>query len=227
MGKYNMRKFKNNKNFMSVLPNRVNLNANKNKDKKEVLLSYLEKTRLINYNNDGNKHDMLKRIIDILKEYIRNDELTIDKYIEVRSALVAIDSEQITNYKDLIIDILINKNYEMIGIIKEIDRSYFSFVNRVASKISSDIRDCDIIKDLLGSGLKDVLIDLYDEVFARLKDNEITNKIFEINKNNLENLFLRLIFLNFREYKKDKVSINPYYTNIKDKTKERTKKNWV
>ena len=220
MVNYNMRKFKNNKNFMSVLPNRVNLNADKNKDKKEVLLSYLEKTRLINYNSNGNKSGMLKKIIDIFKEDIRNDKLTIDKYIEVRSALVAIDSEQITNYKDWIIDILINKNYEMIGIIKEIDRSYFSFVNRVASKISSDIRDYDIVKDLLGSGLKDVLNDLYDEVFARLKDKEITNKVFEINKNNLENLFLRLIFLNVRRYQKDKVSYDPHYSNIKYKTKE-------
>ena len=48
MGKYNMRKFTNNKNFLSVLPNRLNLNMSKNQDKIEVLLLYLENIKLIN-----------------------------------------------------------------------------------------------------------------------------------------------------------------------------------
>lgn len=222
-----MRRFTNNKNFISVLPNRVNLNASKNKDKKQVLLSYLENTKFISSNTYDIKKDMIYEITDIFKENLKNDELTIDKYIEVRSVIVAINGEQVIHYKDVIIGILNNKNYEMLSIIKEIDKSYLSFVNRVASKISSDIRDYDIVKDLLGSGLKDVLNDLYDEVFASLKDNEITNKVFEINKNNLENLFLRLIFLNVRRYQIEKVSHDPNYTNIKYKTKEKTKRNWV
>lgn len=202
-----------NKNFICSLPNRLNINMDKNKDKKEVLLSYLDnnKTKLIYYKiNDENKL-FLDKIINIFKERIKNNKLTIDKYIEIRNIITIINEEQIILYKDIIIDILNDECYEYLDIIKDIDKHYLSFVNRIAFKISSDIKDYDIVKELFNDGLKDMLNNLYEEVFASLKDNEITNKVFEINKNNLENLFLRLVFLDVRKYQIQKVSYDPHY----------------
>lgn len=213
MDNYNMIQLRKNKNFICSLPNRLNINMDKNKDKKEVLLSYLDnnKTKLIYYKiNDENKL-FLDKIINIFKERIKNNKLTIDKYIEIRNIITIINEEQIILYKDIIIDILNDECYEYLDIIKDIDKHYLSFVNRIAFKISSDIKDYDIVKELFNDGLKDMLNNLYEEVFASLKDNEITNKVFEINKNNLENLFLRLVFLDVRKYQIQKVSYDPHY----------------